>query len=114
MNALVKTVGWITSLFRSSGSVTVAVEWQYSSGTRRAAPGPAQLSASLWTRRDKTFWILNLYIFGCVGPHTACHVSPRPRLSQNRDISHRQANQILGAEILKPWKMQADHILYKF
>ena len=48
MNALVKTVGWITSLFRSSGSVTVAVEWQYSSGTRRAAPGPAQLSASLW------------------------------------------------------------------
>ena len=55
MNALVKTVGWITSLFRSSGSVTVAVEWQYSSGTRRAAPGPAQLSASLWTRRDKTF-----------------------------------------------------------
>ena len=49
MNALVKTVGWITSLFRSSGSVTGAVEWQYSSGTRRAAPGPAQLSASLWT-----------------------------------------------------------------
>ena len=49
MNALVKTVGWITSLFRSSGSVTVAVEWQYSSGTRRAAPGPAQLSASLST-----------------------------------------------------------------
>ena len=93
MNALVKTVGWITSLFRSSGSVTVAVEWQYSSGTRRAAPGPAQLSASLWTlstlctldtqRQD----ILNfefVHFWLCWAPHCVSCVPPVPGLASHR------------------------------